>query len=173
MINLEIPKKLLPLLEQARTVADNVFRPISRKYDSLEHAYPKELDLLASLLDGLNEGGAGASASISNDAGGAGQEVDPRAPAKNGANMSAVLGMMEVSRGDVGLALTIPRQGLGNAALAAVGTKEQKEKYGKLWIAHGHHRAVGRVRLCGDSRDRPPRGRRVGPQRREDLRHRG
>ncbi|HTQ47159.1 MAG TPA: acyl-CoA dehydrogenase family protein [Polyangiaceae bacterium] len=135
MINLEIPKKLLPLLEQARAVADNVFRPISRKYDSLEHAYPKELDLLASLLDGLNEGGAGASASLSNDAGGVSHEDDPSAPAKNGANMSAVLGMMEVSRGDVGLALTIPRQGLGNAALAAVGTKEQKEKYGKLWIA--------------------------------------
>jgi len=49
--------------------------------------------------------------------------------------MSAVLGMIEVSRGDLGLALTIPRQGLGNAALAAVGTKEQKEKFGDLWIA--------------------------------------
>jgi hypothetical protein len=31
--------------------------------------------------------------------------------------------MMELARGDVGLALTIPRQGLGNAALNAVGTK--------------------------------------------------
>jgi len=30
MINLEIPKKLLPILEQARTVADNVFRAFSR-----------------------------------------------------------------------------------------------------------------------------------------------
>ncbi len=135
MIDLEIPAKLLPLLEQARTVADNVFRPVSRKYDSHEHAYPKELDLLASLLDGLNEGGAGASASLSNDANGAGREDGPQAASKNGANMSAVLGMMEICRGDVGLALTIPRQGLGNAALAAVGTKEQKERYGKLWIA--------------------------------------
>lgn len=135
MINLEIPKKLLPLLEQARSVADNVFRPISRKYDAHEHAYPKELDLLASLLDGLNEGGAGASASLSNEGGAREANLDASSPAKNGANMSTVLGMMEVCRGDVGLALTIPRQGLGNAALAAVGTPEQKERYGKLWIS--------------------------------------
>ena len=58
MINLEIPNKFRPLMEQARLVADNVFRPISRKYDTQEHAYPKELDILAALLDGLNEGGA-------------------------------------------------------------------------------------------------------------------
>jgi acyl-CoA dehydrogenase len=140
MINLEVPKKLLPLVEQARAVAENVFRPISRKYDTLEHEYPKELDLLAAILDGMNEGGAGASVgSLSNDKGGDAPSHDGSAggpaPSKNGANMSAVLGMIELSRGDVGLALTIPRQGLGNAALAAVGTKEQKEKYGRLWIA--------------------------------------
>ena len=54
MIDLEIPKKLQALLQQARLVANNVFRPISRKYDTLEHAYPKELDFLAALLDGIN-----------------------------------------------------------------------------------------------------------------------
>jgi acyl-CoA dehydrogenase len=133
MINLEVPKKLVPLIEQARSVADNVFRPISRKYDTQEHEYPKELDLLASLLDGLNEGGMGASASkLSKD--GPSSSNEPKGT-RNGANMAASLGMMEICRGDVGLALTIPRQGLGNAALAAVGTKEQKEKFGKLWIA--------------------------------------
>lgn len=131
MINLEIPAKFRPLMEQARLVADNVFRPISRKYDSLEHAYPKELDILAALLDGLNEGGAGASVNSVNRAAATGSPKETR----NGGNMAAVLGMMEISRGDVGLALTIPRQGLGNAALTAVGTKEQREKFGKMWIA--------------------------------------
>ncbi|MBK7301588.1 MAG: hypothetical protein IPI79_15675 [Moraxellaceae bacterium] len=51
------------LVEQAHQVALNVLRPISRKYDKAEHEYPKELDMLASLLDGMNEGspnGAGA-----------------------------------------------------------------------------------------------------------------
>ena len=43
--------------------------------------------------------------------------------------------MMELCWGDVGLALTVPRQGLGNAALSAVGTNEQKAQFGKRWIA--------------------------------------
>ena len=64
MINLETPKKFKPLVGQANQVATEVFRPISRKYDEAEHAYPKELDMLASLIDGMNEGsdigGAGA-----------------------------------------------------------------------------------------------------------------
>ena len=133
MIDLEIPKKLEALLQQARLVANNVFRPISRKYDAQEHAYPKELDFLAALLDGINDGGGGASAKQLT------KEKDKAEPGpkrtKNGANMAAVLGMIELSRGDVGLALTIPRQGLGNAALAAVGTDAQKEQYGDHWIA--------------------------------------
>ena len=56
MINLEIPKKFKPLASQANQVATEVFRPISRKYDEAEHSYPKELDMLASLIDGMNEG---------------------------------------------------------------------------------------------------------------------
>ena len=56
MINLEIPKKFKLLASQANQVATEVFRPISRKYDEAEHAYPKELDMLASLIDGMNEG---------------------------------------------------------------------------------------------------------------------
>ena len=34
MINLEIPKKFVPLVGQAHQVAEEVFRPISRKYDA-------------------------------------------------------------------------------------------------------------------------------------------
>src|SRR6478609_504003 len=60
-INLETPKKFKPLVDQAHQVATEVFRPISRKYDEAEHTYPKELDMLASLIDGMNEGAAIAS----------------------------------------------------------------------------------------------------------------
>jgi acyl-CoA dehydrogenase len=133
VIELDISRKHVALQQQARMVANNVFRPISRKYDTLEHAYPKELDLLASLLDGLNESGAGASAKLEKgkDDGSGG---DPKR-AKNGANMATVVGTIELCRGDVGLLLTLPRQGLGNAALAAVGTPEQKAQYAKAWIS--------------------------------------
>jgi len=135
-MNLENPKKLRPIIEQARLVAENVFRPISRKYDTAEHAYPKELDMLAALLDGMNEGGARASANhLSQDDGSASPAPKSGASTKNGGNLTGVLGMMELCWGDVGLALTIPRQGLGNAAVSAVGTPEQKARFGKSWVA--------------------------------------
>lgn len=133
MIHLEVPRKLRPLVEQAHAVAANVLRPISRKYDTAEHAYPKELDMLAALLDGLNAGGAGASAGSLSKSPERGDGADGKV--RNGGNMATVLGMFELAWGDVGLALTLPRQGLGNAAVAAVGTEEQKAAFAKRWIA--------------------------------------
>ncbi|MGM7375503.1 acyl-CoA dehydrogenase, partial [Acinetobacter baumannii] len=61
-MNLQNPKKFNMMIDQAHDVAINVLRPISRKYDKAEHAYPKELDMLASLIDGMNEGGEGINA---------------------------------------------------------------------------------------------------------------
>ena len=92
MINLEIPKKFKPLASQANQVATEVFRPISRKYDEAEHAYPKELDMLASLIDGMNEG---------SDIGGAGaagvrREKSDDGSNRNGSNLSTVLGIIEL-----------------------------------------------------------------------------
>jgi acyl-CoA dehydrogenase len=66
VISLDDPLRLVPLRDQAHQVAMNMLRPISRKYDNAEHAYPKELDLLAAMIDGLSEAGA------SNGAGAAG-----------------------------------------------------------------------------------------------------
>ena len=133
MINLEIPKKFKPLATQANQVATEVFRPISRKYDEAEHSYPKELDMLASLIDGMNEGsdmgGAGA-AGVRRSANGS----DP-GENRNGSNLSTVLGIIELCWGDVGLLLSMPRQGLGNSAIASVATEEQLERYGGRWAA--------------------------------------
>jgi acyl-CoA dehydrogenase len=133
MINLEIPKKFRPLVSQANQVANEVFRPISRKYDEAEHEYPKELDMLASLIDGMNEG---------SDIGGAGatgvrreSNSDGNGENRNGSNLSTVLGIVELCWGDVGLLLSMPRQGLGNSAIASVATEEQLERYGGKWAA--------------------------------------
>ncbi|MEX2448834.1 MAG: acyl-CoA dehydrogenase family protein [Solirubrobacterales bacterium] len=133
MINLEIPKKFKPLASQANQVATEVFRPISRKYDVEEHSYPKELDMLASLIDGMNEGsdigGAGA-AGVRRESNGDGDSAN-----RNGSNLSTVLGIVELCWGDVGLLLSMPRQGLGNSAIASVATEEQLERYGGRWAA--------------------------------------
>ena len=58
MINLEIPKKFEQLVNQSHQVATEIFRTNSRKYDRAEHEYPKELDMLAAVIDGMNESGA-------------------------------------------------------------------------------------------------------------------
>ena len=133
MINLESPKKFGPLVAQARQVADEVFRPISRKYDREEHARPKELDMLAALVDGMNDGsdlgGAGA-AGVRRSKNGDGPEGN-----RNGSNMSTALSIMELCRGDVGLLLSMPRQGLGNSAIASVADDEQLERFNGQWAA--------------------------------------
>ena len=132
-MNLETPKKFKMLVEQAHQVAANVFRPISRKYDKSEHDYPKELDMLASLLDGMNEGGDSVTGATS-ATGGSSAEGANRA-VRNGSNMSTALGVMEFCWGDVGFCLAMPRQGLGNAAIGAVANEEQLKRFNGIWAA--------------------------------------
>ncbi len=130
MINLDDPKKFRPLVGQAHQVAMNMLRPISRKYDLAEHEYPKELDMLAAMIDGLSESGA------SEGAGAAGvrrDEKDADKTVKNGANLASVLSIAEMCWGDVGLLLSMPRQGLGNSAIASVADDEQLERFDGVW----------------------------------------
>jgi acyl-CoA dehydrogenase len=145
-INLEDPKKFRALTGQAHQVAMNMLRPISRKYDKAEHAYPQELDMLAAMIDGLSESGA------SEGAGAAGVRRDDTASApdggvKNGANLASVLSIAEMCWGDVGLLLSMPRQGLGNSAIASVADAEQLERFGGCWAAM----AITEPGMCSDS----------------------
>jgi acyl-CoA dehydrogenase len=130
-MNLENPKKFKMLADQAHEVALNFFRPISRKYDKAEHAYPKELDMLAALLDGFTAGSGEAAGATGTGKRGASDDGS----VKNGANMSTALGVIELCYGDTGLLLTMPRQGLGNAAIAAVANDEQMERFRGMWAA--------------------------------------
>jgi acyl-CoA dehydrogenase len=133
VINLEIPRKFEFLVSQSHQVATEIFRPNSRKYDQAEHSYPKELDMLAAVIDGMNEGGAlsGAGAGA---VGGNGARADADGN-RNGSNMASLLGLIELCWGDVGLLLTMPRQGLGQAAIAAVANEEQLKRFGGKWAA--------------------------------------
>jgi acyl-CoA dehydrogenase len=135
-INLETPRKLKPLVEQAHQVAENVFRPNSRKYDRAEHEYPKELDMLAAAIDGMSEGGgvsgAGAAGVRRSDNGSAAEDDGST---RNGSNMATCLSIMELCWGDVGLLLSMPRQGLGNSAIASVADDDQLERYAGKWAA--------------------------------------
>jgi len=132
-INLEVPTKFKLLVDQAHQVALGVFRPISRRYDLAEHEYPKELDMLAALVDGMNDSGEQGTGARgvrrSNDT-----EADTDG-VRNGGNLSTVLSVMEACWGDVALVLAMPRQGLGNAAIASVADDEQLARFDRVWAS--------------------------------------
>jgi acyl-CoA dehydrogenase len=129
-INLELPRKMHAVIDKAHQGAAEMMRPIARKYDLNEHAYPVELDTLADLFAGATESNtfdmAGAEAFRSAEA----QEEN-----RNAANMSAVLQALEASWGDAAMLLSMPYQGLGNAAISGVATDEQLERLGRVWAA--------------------------------------
>jgi acyl-CoA dehydrogenase len=132
-INLEMPKKLQAVIEKGHQGAAEMIRPISRKYDLAEHAYPVELDTLATLFEGISEAKTISFAGAEAFAAGVDEAKKSNV---NGANMSALLNALEVSWGDVALLLSVPRQGLGNAAISSVATPEQLERLGKnIWAA--------------------------------------
>lgn len=127
MLHIETPEYLENLRSSMNNMAKGVLRPIARKYDEEEHAYPSELDMFRGIQimgrpkkkkkeeDAPAEGGNG------------------KAP--KGVNLSTVATIEEMCWGDAGLLLSIPNAGLGNAAIAAVATDEQLEKFGKMWAA--------------------------------------
>ncbi|MDN5874234.1 MAG: acyl-CoA dehydrogenase family protein [Sinobacteraceae bacterium] len=132
MLNLETPKKFDALTAQARQVARQVFRPISRKYDRAEHRYPRELDMLSAVMAGASAGGGIAGAGAAGVRHRGKPEPDTN---RNGSNLSTVLSIMELCWGDVGLLLSMPGQGLGNSAIASVANEEQLKRFAGRWAA--------------------------------------
>ena len=126
MINFELPKSLKNLQNMTHQFAEQGFRPISRKYDRIEHGdTPAELKPLAQMIAAGRPRGGGKSDKA---------DADPEA-VKNGSNLMGIVSVEEMCWGDTGLMLSLPASGLGNAAIQAVGTAEQKEQYGKLYCA--------------------------------------
>ncbi len=128
-INLELPRKLQAVIVKTHQGAAEFMRPIARKYDLKEHAYPVELDTLINMFEGAAESMPFAGADALRD------EGELKEKNHNGANMAALVQTMEACWGDVAMMLSVPYQGLGNAALSAVATDEQLERLGKVWAA--------------------------------------
>lgn len=128
-MNLELPKRLRDLAAMSHAAAENFFRPISRKYDIAEHTRPAELEMLGAALGGMN---AGNRESVGT---GSLRRNDDEQGVRNGASMATVIGIGELCWGDVGLALSIPGQGLGNSAIAAVADEDQRRRFAGKWAA--------------------------------------
>jgi acyl-CoA dehydrogenase len=134
MIDLEVPRKFRPLIAQAHQVAENVLRPISRKYDRGEHERPVELDMLAQVIEGMEAGGelGGTGAAGVRRSDGDGRKAEGN---RNGTNLSTALSIVEMCWGDVALLLSLPGQGLGNSAIASLADEQQLERFGGKWAA--------------------------------------
>ncbi|MGI9344722.1 MAG: acyl-CoA dehydrogenase family protein [Gammaproteobacteria bacterium] len=137
MIQLELPEHLQQASDNAHLAAEHFFRPLSRKYDRAEHQEPVELKEFGRVTQKAMEK---TSAQVDKV-----DKVDKKTPApaasketssnKNGRNMLTVLAVEQLCWGDVGLMLARPGQGLGNAAVAAVGSDDQRAKWGSQFVA--------------------------------------
>jgi acyl-CoA dehydrogenase len=126
MIAFELPKKALDQRAFINEVVKKVIRPVSRKYDEAEHQYPEELEML--------RGGSAVLTGREKKEEDKGKKKEP-SPDRLGSNMMSVMSIEEICWGDAGMALSIPGAGLGNAAINAVATDEQLEKFGDVWAA--------------------------------------
>jgi acyl-CoA dehydrogenase len=124
VINLEVPEKLVPVVSQAHRAAAEILRPGSRRNDRAEHTRPPELDALGALADRLIAFGPDRARRSATDA-----------ENRNGSNLTSVLGIIEMCWGDAGLLLSMPRLGLGNAAIASVANEEQAKQFAGKWAA--------------------------------------
>lgn len=123
MINLELPKNLVQLQQSVHALAVGLLRPIARKYDKAEHDKPVELDSVADMMRGSRGArGLGAAAPV-------GEGI------RNGSQMAGVVSTAEMAWGCTGLSLSMPGGGLGNAAIGAVATAEQKERFGAVYAS--------------------------------------
>jgi acyl-CoA dehydrogenase len=134
-IEFSTPDEIEKQLRQVQIVAENVMRPESRVLDDNEHSRPvnfvhmmwpqmKEMEranLESSLRWTRNGNGSG------NDNGDKPKSDEPKKPRTG--NLALVHMIEMLSWGDAGVYLCIPGGGLGGAAIQAVGTTEQKERF--------------------------------------------
>jgi len=128
MIDFELPPAVKMSKKMLHGLAEGTFRPLSRKYDSYEHEHDavEELKGMGAMRRASGSGGDKAKAEKKKD-------DKPKRPSGQGVGL--VVAAEEMAWGDAGLMLAIPGTGLGNAAINAVATQEQKERFGSMYAA--------------------------------------
>ncbi len=127
-MNFELSKTAKQRKELFHSVAENMMRPISHQYDEFEHTEPDAFfDAMwqAGKANRMTEEGAGGAAASNGESASNGKPSE--------ATLVTAIQIEELSWGDCGLYLSIPNPGLGGAAVSAVGTPEQKQRYLKTF----------------------------------------
>ena len=117
MISFEMPETLSKTVVMMGSVAENMMRPVSRRYDDQEHEIP--WDFISFMHEAMKAMGAG---SLAPDRGV--RKEGPRLGYQRLAFMIECL-----SWGDAGLYLCTPGGGLGAAAVEASGTPGHRERF--------------------------------------------
>ncbi len=115
MIDFELSPKIAAARDMVHMLAENQMRPIAREYDEREHEKPMEF---INMMWTLQKNQAAQEQTEG------GKEEGPNERA-----LRTVVIVEELSWGDAGIYLCIPGPGLGGAAVQAVGTPEQKERF--------------------------------------------
>ena len=128
MINFKESEMEKQVKDLIHGMANDIMRPIARYYDEHEHQKPTELEPFRVILQ------AGGMGSGRKKKSGEKKEIK-QTDDKIGGNVMGIVGAEELAWGDVGLMLAMPGGGLGNAAISAVATDEQYERFGKKYAA--------------------------------------
>jgi len=128
MINFKESEMEKQVKDLIHGMANDIMRPIARYYDEHEHQKPTELEPFRVIMQ---SGGMGSGRKKKS---GEKKEIK-QTDDKIGGNVMGIVGAEELAWGDVGLMLAMPGGGLGNAAIGAVATDEQYERFGKKYAA--------------------------------------
>lgn len=138
-IQFKTPDAIEKQLQAVHMVAENVMRPESRQLDEAEHARPvKFINMMwpqmqqmerANLEAALQRAQRRLSARASGNGNGAGHAGDEPQERASIANMTLVHMIEMLSWGDAGIYLCIPASALAGAAINAVGTPDQLERF--------------------------------------------
>ncbi len=137
MISFEISEFVKQQTAMTQMLAETIMRPLARKYDEEEGAVPWEyIDQMWPLMQAREQMLLASEKKRAEAEAKDGAEAKPLDNGGNGkpkrpsvANMALVHALEAMSWGDAGLYLVTPTSGLGGAAIHAVGTPEQKERF--------------------------------------------
>jgi len=125
MIDFELPKGIQITKQMINGVAKGVMRKFARLADDREHEkmadYVNLMWNASKNMEGISFGGGGKKKDKKDGA--------PKEKKVGTANIQMAVIIEELSYGDAGLYLATPNPGLGGAAVSAVGTDVQKERF--------------------------------------------
>ncbi len=130
MIDFELPPQTKLARNMVHGMSENLFRKLSAKYDSYEHEH-EDIPEVNEMAEKIRAATTAMLRGGKKDKGE--KEEQPKRP--RGIAVTMVVAAEERAWGDAGLALAVPGRGLGNAAIEAVATPEQKERFGEIYAA--------------------------------------